>query len=360
VSESSPIYGRRRGFALRDVSCRIGLLMWFLPLCCVEAEQRGRIGVVGPSHVSFGAHWPYEVQKTSFMITNSGSASLLLKSIRQTCKCARVSCGKLAIEPGETTFVSVEVLPYTVFGPYRASIYIESSDPSNRFSRVEVEGVMKELVRVRPSSSLYIGAALTNGMWSGVFKLTPLVSQIGFGEVKVERSNCKIHAVLSLDSESDGGSRDLSVTVSVPEDLSPPVCILAIPVVGPSNHPPLTVQIYGRASARLLVSPQEILLQRSEEPIYRDILLTLVPAGKSCCGGNELEASVLRLPDDKDVSFVVKRNSTTNSVTVTACFSPRFLDDLPRREKASLFFGCPWTRSALVTCRADNRERERR
>ncbi len=161
------------------------ILLFFLAVSSLLGEDFGSIEVVGPSAIDFGQYPAWEKRTAVYKIRNTGKGDLKILKVRKTCGCASAKCDKNLLEPNEYASVEVVILPSTIFNLYSKNIFVESSDPKNRFLRLNVSGNAKPLMNLTPDADLDAGRIKLNTKWAQTFRLEGGADiQLGKPEIK--------------------------------------------------------------------------------------------------------------------------------------------------------------------------------
>jgi len=85
----------------------------FHPVCCTRT-----IPVISfdKTHHDFGTISDFQKVTHRYRLTNSGKATLLIKEIRPSCGCSHTVVGKMALQPGENTYIEVHFDPTGITG----------------------------------------------------------------------------------------------------------------------------------------------------------------------------------------------------------------------------------------------------
>ena len=121
---------------------------------------------------------------------------------------------------------------------------------------------------------------------------------------------------------------------------------MSVPVLSPTNHPPLQIEVTGRVGYELSAVPGIAYMPMSDAPVIRKFSLRVLGQRSRVLDPNEL-----KLPDSKDVTFKTTKAARGNGLDVTATFSPEFTKQLLADEKIPIQFGVPGASSAKVVCK---------
>jgi len=308
------------------------------------AEEAGRIEVVGKDSVDFGKYHAREKKVAAYQIRNTGSGKLEILNVRKTCGCASATCDKKVLQTNETANVEVVILPNSIFGLYSKNTFVESTDPNNRFLRLTVTGNAIPLLDVKPALELNAGRIKTNAAWSQSFALKTTEPGVILGDLKTD-SNYKVDAKLENTGKEEG-CFTLNMTLLPSPDSGDFKCVMSIPVISPTNHPPINVAVMGRIGTELSVIPGIAYLPLSNEQQTRKFGMRVLGERTRI-----LKPEELILPAHKEVSFSVNQNTQEHGLEVTATFNPEFVKELYAEENIPLEFKIPGTSSAVVLCK---------
>lgn len=112
------------------------VLIFFCTILAAQ-EKTAVINVNKEKH-DFGKAVDGEMLMYDFVITNSGTGDLILKTIRSTCGCTVAQPEKMELKPGESTKLHVEFDTAQREGEQQKYIYIYSNDPKKRELRIAV------------------------------------------------------------------------------------------------------------------------------------------------------------------------------------------------------------------------------
>jgi len=113
------------------------LLIFFLCSLTFAQTKYAHIEVNKEKH-DFGKAIEGETLVYDFIISNSGDADLILKTIRSSCGCTVAQPEKVELKPGEATKLHVEFDTAEREGEQQKYIFIYSNDPSRKELRIAV------------------------------------------------------------------------------------------------------------------------------------------------------------------------------------------------------------------------------
>jgi hypothetical protein len=205
-------------------------------------DEVGSIAVVGPDAVNFGEYPAGEKRVARYTIENVGKGDLNILKVRKTCGCASATCSTNRLSPGASATVEVVMLPNTITGNFSKNTFVESTDLANRFLRLNVSGKAIPLVRVSPDRVASAGRVALETAWEHTFELSPVHAGVILGK-PVIKSNREVETSLVPSGE---GSQALSLRLLPTRESGDFQCGITIPIVTPTNHPPITLSAWGR------------------------------------------------------------------------------------------------------------------
>jgi len=317
-----------------------------LVLSGCTGERAARIEVAGPATVDFG-QYPAEQRKiATYKIRNAGNVPLKIIRVRNACGCATTQCPKSELKPGEQTTVEVAILPDSILGSYRKTTFVESNDPRHPVLPLGISGTAVPLMEIKPSPYLFVGRIATGQSLLRTFDLQATRAGVTLGEPIAEGTR-PAEATMAPLNDRAGDLYRLEVRL-------PPVtasgdfqCTVSIPVLTPSNHPPVRIHLAGKAGVELVAVPGTFDLPLSGTAIPREFRLRLLGAG----GGPLTPGSIVQ-PSQPGVTFQIQQRPNQTDLFVTATFHPDFLRDLSSEKEIRLSFGLPGVSSATVVCKA--------
>jgi len=330
--------------------CRFPITVVFA-LCLLawpafSQETNGKIELVGTDSIDLGRFSASEQQAANFKVRNAGTGMLKILNVRKTCGCASASSDKSELKTGETAQIETIILPHAISGPFSKNVFVESNDPDNRFLRLTVSGNAIPLVEITPSGDVYAGRIPTNKPWSQTFNLIKTDSAIRLGAITTN-GNYPMEAHME---STDGGASNhyrVDITLLPTAESGDFRGTVGIPVLIPSNQPPIIISVSGRIGAELNAVPGIFNIPLSETPIQRQFTLRLLGQRSRV-----LVPKSLKCPQQEGVEFKVGQATDGHSLEVTASFSPEFTRQLVAEERMTLVFEVSGASSAQVVCRS--------
>jgi len=306
------------------------------------ADERGVARVVGSGTVDFGKYKAMERKVARHRIRNEGQGVLRIVKVRKGCGCATAESSRSELKPGEETEIKVVILANSISGRYSKNTYVETSDPGNRYIRLVVSGDAVPLVEVKPKPRVNIGRIAEGKKWTQAFELIPTEEGVRLGAPKVE-SACPVQATTApLRGNTGGISLRLSVETGNGGDAIR--CRVSVPVASHPGHPPVKLEVTGKAGVRLFSIPSGFRLLALDRPQTRKIHLRVL--GDK---GRTLKPDELVLPDVAGVVFDVSKEREGRGLVVECICLPEFVARV-RKGKVELEFSVPGAPAARVSC----------
>ena len=318
-------------------------------ICCAiltscAQEKTPQITVVGENTYNFGKYAARLQKSAEYKIKNSGSDTLKIINVHNACACARATCEKSSLAPGEETNIKVTVFPNSIYKKFTLATYVKSNDPKTPFLALSTKGYAIPLVDISPIDFLYAGRLNTNTSWSQEFTFKATEPDVKLGNPTFE-NNLPIHSYYEAREEEPYNAK-LKITMKPSPESGDFKCSVNIPVLSPKNHPPIRMGVSARIGTELAVIPGTILMQPTDEQETYVCYLRLI--GQHA---RKLKPEEIILPKDKRVSFKVAQGSNQKDLEVTAVFNAGFTDDLYAAEVIPLTFSAPNAASATLNCR---------
>jgi hypothetical protein len=305
----------------------------------------GKIAVVGKDSVDFGKYAAREKKVATYTIRNVGKDTLKILKVRKTCGCASATASRTELKPNETAEIEVVILPNTIFGLYSKNTFIESTDAANRFLKVNTAGNAIPLVEVKPSMSFNAGRIKKNTEWKKDLSLTATELGVRLGQPVMTNSH-PIEVALTQTGTNDLPAYSLALHLKATDQSGDLRCKIAVPVISPTNHPPISISVNGRIGSELSVIPGMAYLTLTDQPQTRKFTLRILSQRSRVLTPKEL-----LLPDHEEISTEVVHDPKHNTLEVTMTFSPEFAKELYAEEKVPLTFSIPGAASARMLCR---------
>ncbi len=288
-----------------------------LPPCrAVSGEAAGRAELAGPDTKGLGVFRDSESPSAVFTLLNAGGGPLKITGIRKTCGCAGAEADRDMLDPGAAAEVRVTVAPYTLEGAFSKSVFVLTDAAGSQPLRLTVTGECVPLFSVRPSKSVDAGRLPSGAGWEGAFELEASApAALG---VPAVTSGCP--ATVSVEQQpAAAGDRP---RWKVPVKLIPPAngsfrCRISIPVLSPTNRPPLSLEVAGRTGAELFAVPSALSVPVSEEAVVRTLRIRL-----SGTRSRKLDPAQLRVTPETEGLGIHSETEPGGGLAVTLSVSP--------------------------------------
>lgn len=303
----------------------------------------GRVAVVGQTSVDFGEYPADEARTATFRIRNMGKGELRILRVRKGCGCATVDRGKPLLAPGQETDIVIKVHPGSIFGPYRKTAYVDTSDTLVPHTRLTYGGTAKPLVAVTPRQFIYAGRLPVNQRITRTFTLTPARDGVVFGEPAIRAS---LPVWSSLEPARDGPAGPFLLDVSFTATNHGPLRLaIDLPLTSPTNHPPIKLGVTGDFGCELVAVPAILRFPPSATPAQRRIRLRLIGPVPQV-----LDAAELRFPNLQGVSRELAPATAANTAELTLTFGAAFMQSLPAGEGREIAIELPDAAPATIRC----------
>lgn len=291
------------------------------------------IKIVSPDAVDFGEYPAAESRSASYTFRNTGAEPVKILKIREACGCATASVDRVELSPGEVATLHVDILANSIFESYSKRIYMETSDPGQRLVRFLVQGHPIPLADVKPKRTLYAGRLPLGQAWEQCFDLRTNFPAVVFDQPVIE-SNYAAEAHMRAVRGTNATHR-LLLRLKAPDAPGQWNCAIIVPVVAPSNHPPVKLSVSANIGSEVCVVPKTVWLARSPAPVSHKFMLKLLSPGSSV-----LDSDAVKWPEREGVSFAPERSSG-RMLWFTATFAPTFFDRPPTEETLGLSIRYP-------------------
>ena len=312
-----------------------------IPLAC-EADGPGRAAVEGPDTKALGVFRDSGSPSAAFTVRNAGGGTLKITRIMKTCGCAGAAADRNTLDPGDTATVRVTVEPYTLDGAFSKSVFVLTDTAGAQPLRLTVTGECVPLFSVRPSKSVDAGRLPCGAGWEGAFELEAS-APTALGQPAVT-TDCPA-AVSAETMPKAAGDRP---RWKIPVKLSPPTngsfrCRIIIPVLSPTNRPPLTLEVAGRTGSELFAVPSALSVPLSEEAVVRTLRLRL-----SGSRGRKLDPAQFRVLPETEGLNVRAETEPGGGLAVTISVSPGLAKRIAGSGPLQLKLAVPDAASAAV------------
>ncbi len=286
------------------------------PSLLFSAGGPGRAAIDGPDTKALGVFRDRDSPSAAFTVRNAGGGPLKITGVMKTCGCAGAAADRSTLGPGDTATVRVTVEPYTLEGAFSKSVFVLTDAADAQPLRLTVTGESMPLFSVRPSKSVDAGRLPNGASWEGTFELAASgPAELG---TPVVTSGCSV----AVSVEAASGAAAERPRWRVPVKLSIPTngsfrCRIVIPVLVPTNRPPLALEVAGRAGSELFAVPSVLALAASEETAVRTLRLKL-----SGSRGRKLAPAELRIIPETEGLGVRAETEPGGGLAVRITVSP--------------------------------------
>lgn len=125
--------------SVRQLWILLGCIVFFFGLSAAQPKL-----VLEKQEIDLGSVYNGTIVKARVKLTNGGTSTLTIESIRTSCGCTTVKQPKEELKPDEADMVEVEFNSANIRGTVKKYIYIETNDPTNRYATVTLTISIKE------------------------------------------------------------------------------------------------------------------------------------------------------------------------------------------------------------------------
>lgn len=240
------------------------LVLSFIASCRISSDTAQTNSYLRPPEIyfentiqNFGTI--YQGQKTSkiFSFYNIGDKPLIIEEIKNSCGCTAATSSAPEIMPGGSGEIEVTFDSTGRLGRQSKSIYVYSNDPNEKVSKFTINGFIKTVLHISPSS-LSFGYVSEGSTPAKTVLIRP---EEGVDILKVE-SNSK-HLFTELEKSESGRDWDLRVTVA---ENAPMGTIRAKLFVHTTSEQQsiATVAVFARVVGEIAATPEDITFVYSE------------------------------------------------------------------------------------------------
>ena len=304
---------------------------------CVTAE--------GADTKCLGVFGDEKSPSAAFTVRNTSEGPIRITKIVKTCGCANATADREVIAAGAAATVRVTIAPYTLEGAFSKSVFV-LTEPEGAPLRLTVTGDSLPLFSVKPSRRLDAGRLSGGGKWEGAFELCA-ASPAVLGELAVT-SDCPA-AVSAEERSAEAGARPgwrIPVRLSLPEH-GAFRCRIAIPVLLPTNRPPLELEVAGWAGTSLFAVPASVSVPPSEKPVAHTVRLRLSGRRPRAIIPGQLSVT----PSTEGLEICPK-TKPDGELQVTLSTSPALFKRLAKDGPLELTFSVPGAAPARIILRA--------
>jgi hypothetical protein len=327
----------------RIIMCALSLLLTAMPVAADAGG--GRLVVDGADSVDFGEHPAGDKKTAVYILRNTGDEPLRINRIHTTCGCASVTSSRDVIEPGGTTSVEVAILPYSIAGPYSKNTFVESTAQSQSPLKLNMRGRALPLVEALPTNEMLAGRLKEGDGWQGQVSIRLHALDVVLGAAVATGSHPLRLSTNRIDKAS--GTVTLAVVLEPSAVSGDLLGLITIPVLHPTNHPPLLITVNGRIGDVLAVIPGVCYLQTKGDTPQRRTFTLRIPGRRSM----EIAPDKVILPERGDLSIAFADDQPANLLQMTITFKPEFLRALVVEKSIPLVFRLKGVSSATLVCR---------
>jgi len=182
---------------------------------------------VNSKSVDFGRFISTQQQTHTFSLKNEGDEPLEIIRIRNTCGCAVIDSKNRLIEPGSSESITIKIVPNSLIGKFSKKVFIETTDPKQRFTTLTLSGESIPRVVVKPKNRIYAERLIIGKKTSFTYTLhksdrainfkTPTVKCNYPAEVKIHKKNGS-ESLVTLSVTPRDKKDKLTATVTIPTD----------------------------------------------------------------------------------------------------------------------------------------------
>ena len=241
-----------------------------------KATDVGKAGSVPRLELSqtvwdFGTVWSGDKVSTTITLRNAGDAALMITQVKSSCGCTATKHTKQMLAPGESDEIEISYNTKKQAEKVSQTVRIHTNDPATPIAKLEVRGIVRQILEMDPSSFVNIG-------------------RIGLDE-EVTRSieiKCNYTEPLHLTMDILRPSDDLDVKFEelepghrykVTATTKPPLEMGSLRAMvglntGLERLPQVAVHVHAIAQPPVLVTPLKIVLPRKDQSQTQTLHLT--------------------------------------------------------------------------------------
>ncbi len=248
-----------------------------------QANAGGARLVFAEKTFDFGTVKPTDVVRHDFIVTSTGTETLVISDVQPACGCTVAGTWDREIAPGKTGKIPVQFDPTNFEGKVTKSITVITNDPTNRHHTLEFHANVWRPIQVQPTYVFF----------------TPIIGESS-SEAKIVRITSNLNEPLNLETPQT----------------SNPALRLELKTVKPGKQFELHVQTLGDVTATGPQDPITIKTSATEQPVIR-IAATVLPQPAVTVGPPQII-----LPADKATTghsrLITIRNNRTEAINLTA------------------------------------------
>jgi hypothetical protein len=223
---------------------------WFLLLACACASGGPKLVVMGQAEVELGSFPARKKRTATFRVRNAGDADLTIRRIRQTCGCFTVTISRTTLPPSGQAVVTAELIPESVSHRFRKTVYLHSSDPARKATRLRVSGEAIPTVEILPKKSIRLGHIPLGVPVKHPLRLRVHERGVKLGKPEIPPAADGLTAELSPVS----GTANVPYNIPLQITFTPPPMPghfsheVTIPIASPEGCRPLTIKVSGEST----------------------------------------------------------------------------------------------------------------
>lgn len=216
-----------------------------------EQQARGDSPRSGPraefpqSLVDFGKVPPTEVQRHDFVVTNSGTETLVISNVSPGCGCTTAGDWDREIAPGKTGKIPVEFNPSNFSGAVTKTIVVSTNDGARPTHMLEIKATVWRPFELQPSFANFLPVEGEPGRETKIVRIVnnadvpavlqpPQSSDVRFKtELKTVQPGKEFELHVTYDSES-GAARSATITVGTSSKDQPVLTVTAFVMPQPA------------------------------------------------------------------------------------------------------------------------------
>lgn len=306
----------------------------------------GHLTIVGTNSVDLGTYPSWESRAALYTLQNTGESDLQILSVRNTCGCATLELPQKTLAPGETTTLSVSILPSSIFGSFLKATYIQTSDTTTPLTKIWVKGNATPLVRVTPTPFVSAGILRLGQEREWRFALTPNRTPLTFSMPQTT-SSVPVDVEFS-EPHPDGSAGALRVRLPPQKTAAKLSITVRTTAMYGTNNVPLTFGITGLIGSHLVATPAR--LEITPQAARRRWTIRVHQVGPPDAP-RTLALDALKRPAVAGVEFSAPvRDHTGRGLLIDMTVDDAFLSRLQEETDIPLTFRLPGAAPATVTC----------
>lgn len=125
---------------------------------CKDEPAQGspRLVCYEPNY-DFGRQNSIDIVEHSFVVKNEGNAPLIIRRVKQFCRCTAGKLSKNVLQPDEETTIDVQLVLYGLSGVVHKKILMESNDPYKPEEALYITGRVTDDILITPFQVSFLG-----------------------------------------------------------------------------------------------------------------------------------------------------------------------------------------------------------